>query len=83
MEFEPNTTTLPALDYDTSVEPVDGNDTEKSANVTHVCTGAGETELRIYSILAMSVGTFPFFISSIRFLNYHFTVLCIILQLRK
>ena len=57
MEFEPNTTILSTLDNDTSV---DGNETEGSGNVTHVCTGAGETELRIYGILAMSVGKFTF-----------------------
>ena len=61
MEFEPNTTTLSFWDNDTSVKPIEGNATEGSKNVTHVCTGAGETELRIYSILAMSVGKSTFY----------------------
>ena len=72
MEFEPNTTTLSTWDNDTSVDqPVDGNGTEGSRNVTHVCTGAGDTELRIYSILAMSVGksTLYVFLLSVHFLK--------------
>ena len=71
MEFEPKTTTLSTWDNDTSIDPVDGNGTEGSRNVTHVCTGAGDTELRIYSILAMSVGKSKFFFCPYIFLKLY------------